>query len=187
MRGGRAELSLAVALPYPAPLAATVQDDQRHVTERTGQLTGLDVGSTRLTVASLTVPRTPVSPGPENNGGRTPPRWWSQRRVPVTLLTAAVAVSCGALAFDLVQVHTAHRTAAAWRMSALHWLSGHAPGDPAVVAVVAATALLGAWLVLLAVTAETERTTAPYATYTTYTTYTRIRLSTPSDRRPRVR
>jgi len=157
VHGRRAELSLAVTLPYPAPLADTVRDVRRHVVERTGQLTGLDVAATRLAVTSLSVPRVPVPPAPEHDGGRTPRRWWSQRRVPVALLSAVAAVCWGALALDLVRVHTAHRAAAAWRRSALHWLSGHAPGDPAVVAAGAAVALLGVWLILLAVTPGRRR------------------------------
>ncbi|MEU9405811.1 DUF6286 domain-containing protein [Streptomyces sp. NPDC048281] len=152
VRGGRTELSLRMTLPYPAPLADTVRDVRRHVTARTGRLTGLDVASTRVTVTSLAASRGPASPAPEGDEGRTPRRWWSQRRVPVAVLTAMAAVSCGALAFDMVQVHTAHRAAAAWRVRAVDWLSGHGPGDPAVAGVGALTALLGFWLVLLAVT-----------------------------------
>ncbi|MHC5905212.1 DUF6286 domain-containing Asp23/Gls24 family envelope stress response protein [Streptomyces sp. S6] len=152
VRGGRAELSLGVTLPYPAPLADTLRDVQRHVAARTGQLTGLDVTSTRITVTSLTALRGPASPVPQSDEGRAPRRWWSQRRVPVAALTASAAAACGALAFDLVQVHTAHRTAAPWRVRAVDWLSEHGPGDPAVVAAGALTALLGAWLILLATT-----------------------------------
>ncbi len=74
------------------------------------------------------------------------------RRTPVTLLTLLATVACGALAFDLIQVHTAHRSAAAWRMSAVHWLSGHGPGDPAVVIAGALMGLIGIWMVVLAVT-----------------------------------
>ncbi|WP_031050295.1 DUF6286 domain-containing Asp23/Gls24 family envelope stress response protein [Streptomyces sp. NRRL F-5650] len=152
VRGGRAELSLGAVLPYPPPLADTVRDVQRHVAARTGQLTGLDVASTRVTVTSLAVPRVPVPPAPEGDAGRTPRRWWSERRVPVAVLTAVGAAACGALAFDMVQVHAAHRTAAAWRAGTVDWLSGHGPGDPAVVAAGVLTALLGVWLILLAVT-----------------------------------
>ncbi|MFJ8487465.1 DUF6286 domain-containing Asp23/Gls24 family envelope stress response protein [Streptomyces sp. NPDC094038] len=153
VRGGRAELSLGITLPYPASLADTVRDVQRHVTSRTGQLTGLDVASTRVTVTSLAAPRAPASPAaPQGDEGRTPRRRWSQRRVPVAVLTALAAASCGALAFDMLQVHTAHRAAAPWRVGAVDLLSGHGPGDPAVVAVGAPTALLGVWLILLAVT-----------------------------------
>ncbi|KND28727.1 DUF6286 domain-containing Asp23/Gls24 family envelope stress response protein [Streptomyces acidiscabies] len=157
VHGGRAELSLGMTLPYPAPLADTVRDVQRHVTARTGQLTGLDVTSTRITVTSLAALRGPVSPAPRSDEGRTPRRWWSQRRVPVAVLTATAAAACGALAFDMVQVHTSHRAVAPWRVRAVDWLSGHGPGDPAVVAVGALTALLGAWLILLAVTPGRRR------------------------------
>ncbi|MFD9791530.1 DUF6286 domain-containing Asp23/Gls24 family envelope stress response protein [Streptomyces sp. NPDC059070] len=157
VRGGRAELSLGMTLPYPAPLADTVREVQRHVTARTGQLTGLSVASTRVTVTSLAAPEGPASPAPQSEQGPTPRRWWSQRRVPVAVLTALAAVPCGALAFDLAQVHTAHRATAAWRTRTMAWLSEHGPGDPAVVVFGALTALLGVWLILLAVTPGRRR------------------------------
>src|SRR5206468_2667058 len=96
--------------------------------------------------------RTPASPTEDTNSPTTARRWWSPRRTPVTLLTLLATVACGALAFDLIQVHTAHRSAAAWRMSAVHWLSGHGPGDPAVVIAGALMGLIGLWMVVLAVT-----------------------------------
>jgi uncharacterized alkaline shock family protein YloU len=162
VRGQRAEVSLGVTLPYPAPLADTVRHVQRHVAERTGQLTGLVVPSARVYVTSLTPPRSPhpqVHPAPKTgvHEGRTPRRWWSQRRIPVAVLTAVAAVGCGALAVDLVQTHTAHRTAAPWRISAVHWLSGHGPGDPSVAAGGALLALAGSWLLVLALTPGRRR------------------------------
>ncbi|WP_327402563.1 alkaline shock response membrane anchor protein AmaP [Streptomyces sp. NBC_01288] len=155
VRGGRAELSLGVTLPYPAPLADGARDVQRHVLERTRELTGLDVPTARVGVTSLAPPRysrAPVSPAEKTNSPSTPGRWWSARRTPVALLTSSAALACGALALDLVQVHTAHRAAAAWRVSAVHWLSGHGPGDPAVVIAGGLTALLGVWMIVLALT-----------------------------------
>lgn len=118
-------------------------------------MTGLDVATARVGVTSLAPPRysrAPVSPAEETNSPGTPRRWWSARRTPVALLTSAAALACGALALDLIQVHTAHRTAAAWRVSAVHWLSGHGPGDPAVVIAGGLTALLGVWMIVLALT-----------------------------------
>ncbi len=41
VRGRRAVVSLGVTLPYPAPLASTAERVERHVTDRTGRLTGL--------------------------------------------------------------------------------------------------------------------------------------------------
>jgi hypothetical protein len=159
-------VSLGVTLPYPTPLAEGVREVQRHVVDRTRQLTGLEVPAARVDVTSLAPPRhshapaspaSPVfataSPAPETaNSPRTPGRWWSRRRTPVALLTSAAALGCGALAVDLIEVHMAHHAAAAWRISAVHWLSGHGPGDPAVVIAGALTALLGVWMVVLAVT-----------------------------------
>ncbi|MDH6214869.1 DUF6286 domain-containing protein [Streptomyces pseudovenezuelae] len=165
VRGRRAELSLGVTLPYPAPLADGVHDVQRHVVERTRELTGLDLPTARVSVTSLAAPRhsrAPMSPtaetdSPGTNSPRAPARWWSRRRIPLTVLTSVAALGCGALALDLIQVHTAHRAAAAWRVSAVHWLSGHGPGDPGVVIAGALTALVGIWMVVLAVTPGRRR------------------------------
>ncbi|MFJ2814612.1 DUF6286 domain-containing protein [Streptomyces sp. NPDC087294] len=84
--------------------------------------------------------------------GRTPLRWWSQRRVPMALLTLVAAVGCGALAFDLILVHTGHRPAGTWRMAGLNWLSQHGPSSGAAVAGAVAVAALGVLLIVLAVT-----------------------------------
>ncbi|MFF4904806.1 DUF6286 domain-containing protein [Streptomyces sp. NPDC001260] len=154
VRGRSAEVSLKLTLPYPAPLADTVRDVQSHVTERTRHLTGLDVSPPRIGVTSLTPTASPAPTAwealPVADGLRTPRRSWSRRGVPVALLAWAAAVSCGALAFDLFRVHLADRPAAAWRTDAVHWLSAHGPGDPAVVAGGALIALAGAWMILLA-------------------------------------
>jgi len=155
VRGRRAEVSLGVTLPYPSSLADGVRDVQRHVVDRTRELTGLDVPTAHISVTSLAPPRysrAPTSPTEETNSPRTPRRWWSRRRTPAALLTSSAALACGALALDLIQVHTFHSAAAAWRVSAVHWLSGHGPGDPAVVIAGGLTALLGVWMIVLAVT-----------------------------------
>ncbi|MFJ9544456.1 DUF6286 domain-containing Asp23/Gls24 family envelope stress response protein [Streptomyces sp. NPDC101225] len=158
VRGGTAEVSLGVTLPYPAPLADTVRDVQRHVARRTGRLTGLHVPVARIHVTSLAVPSASALPlpaqdaAPPSAGRRTPRRRWSQRRVPVALLAWAAAVACGALALDLIRVHLARLPAGGWRTAAVHWLSGHGPGDPAVVAGGGLTALAGVWMVVLALT-----------------------------------
>lgn len=161
VRGGRAELSLGVELPYPVPLGETVGTVRQHVVERTRRLTGLDVTATRVTVTTLAPsapPRPAVPPSPDAGpDARTPRRRWSRRRVPVALLTVAAAVGCGALALDLVRVHTAHLAPAGWRTSAVHWLSGHGPGDAGVAVGGVLMALAGLWAVLLALTPGRRR------------------------------
>ena len=155
VRGGRAEVSLGVTLPYPAPLAEGARDVQRHVVDRTRELTGLDVPTAHVDVTALAAPkysRTPMSPMEDTNSRAAARRWWSGRRTPLTVLTLLATVACGALAFDLIQVHTAHRSAAAWRMSAVHWLADHGPGDPVVVIAGALMGLIGIWMVVLALT-----------------------------------
>lgn len=163
VRGGRAEVAVDVALPYPAPLTATVRRVQDHVTARTGELTGLDVRTARVGITALTPDRTTeptltsdpaAAPKPVKAAPRTrvPRRWWAQRRLPLGVLTLLATLTCGALATDLILVHTGHRPAALWRTGALHWLSAHGPGEPPVTAAALGCALLGVWLIVLAVT-----------------------------------
>ncbi|WP_262059493.1 DUF6286 domain-containing Asp23/Gls24 family envelope stress response protein [Streptomyces sp. STR69] len=164
VRGWRADVAVDVALPYPAPLAETVRSLQEHVGARTRQLTGLDVARPRVGVTALTpLPADSVAataqkgtparvPTTATSGTRTPRRRWSQRRLPMTLVTLTAAVAAGALAFDMVMVHTAHRPAAAWRTGILHWMAGHGPGEPGVVVGSGLVAVLGLLLVVLALT-----------------------------------
>ncbi|TGN79112.1 Asp23/Gls24 family envelope stress response protein [Streptomyces bauhiniae] len=155
VRGGRAEIAVDVALPYPAPLTPTVRRVQDHVTARTGELTGLDVRPARVGVTALTPDRMtePDATALEANpGGRVPRRWWAQRRLPLGVLTLLATLTCGALATDLILVHTGHRPAALWRTGALHWLYVHGPGEPPVTAAALGCVLLGVWLIVLAVT-----------------------------------
>ncbi|MFE2423295.1 Asp23/Gls24 family envelope stress response protein, partial [Streptomyces hokutonensis] len=163
VRGRRADVAVDVALPYPAPVAEEVRRLQDHVGSRTRQLTGLDVARPRVGVTALNpLPAdstataqkgTPAHvPTAATSGTRTPWRWWSQRRLPMTLVTLAAAVAAGALAFDMAMVHTAHRPPAAWRTGALHWLAEHGPGEPAVVVGSGAVAVLGLLLIVLALT-----------------------------------
>lgn len=166
VRGRRARLALGVALPYPAPLADTVRRVQDHVAARTSELSGLDVPAARIEVTALD-PVTTGADGPAPDGGpgprpspvtpRAPRRPWSRRGLPAAGTAAAAALACGALTADLVRVHVAHRAASAWRVSAVHWLSEHGPGDPSVVVAGALTALLGLWMVVLAVTPGLRR------------------------------
>ncbi|WP_405550635.1 DUF6286 domain-containing Asp23/Gls24 family envelope stress response protein [Streptomyces sp. NBC_01171] len=155
--GGRAEVAVDVALPYPARLTPTVRRVQDHVTARTGELTGLDVRTARVGVTALTPDRTTepartTEPdGVPAPGGRVPRRWWAQRRLPLGVLTLLATLTCGALATDLILVHTGHRPAALWRTGALHWLYVHGPGEPLTAAALGCV-LLGVWLIVLAVT-----------------------------------
>ncbi|AZS89303.1 Asp23/Gls24 family envelope stress response protein [Streptomyces griseoviridis] len=165
VRGRRAEVAVEVPLPYPAPLADTARRVQDHVARRTAQLTGLDLRAPHIGVTSLTPARaespsadtplaedTPAENTPAGSTGRTPLRWWSQRRLPMALLTLSAAIACGALAFDLVLVHTGHRPPAAWRTATLDWLSRHGPSATASTVGAVAVALLGVVLIVLAVT-----------------------------------
>ncbi|MFJ8278880.1 DUF6286 domain-containing protein [Streptomyces griseoviridis] len=160
VRGRRAEVAVEVPLPYPAPLADTARRVQDHVARRTAQLTGLDLRAPHIGVTSLTPARAESPPAdtplaedtPAGSTGRTPLRWWSQRRLPMALLSLSAAVACGALAFDLVLVHTGHRPPAAWRTATLDWLSRHGPSATASTVGAVAVALLGVVLIVLAVT-----------------------------------
>ncbi|WP_329241690.1 Asp23/Gls24 family envelope stress response protein [Streptomyces sp. NBC_01478] len=163
VRGRRADVAVDVSLPYPAPVAEAVRRLQEHVASRTRQLTGLDVARPRVGVTALTpLPADGTATAQKGtpahvrtaatSGTRTPRRWWSQRRLPMTLVTLAAAVAAGALAFDMVMVHTAHRPAAVWRTGILHWSAGHGPGDPGVVVASGAVAVLGLLLIVLALT-----------------------------------
>ncbi|MHB9855835.1 DUF6286 domain-containing Asp23/Gls24 family envelope stress response protein [Streptomyces krungchingensis] len=164
VRGRQAEVALAVTLPYPVPLARTVRHVQEHVAGRTRQLTGLDVPTPRVTVTALSPVRaTPAAvslvKGPATAAdrsavdpsavGRTPRRWWSPRRLPTAVITLSAALSCGALAVDLIPVHTGHQPPSDWRTSALDRLSRHGPADAG--AAGAGGALLGLWLLTMAV------------------------------------
>ncbi|MFJ4788723.1 DUF6286 domain-containing Asp23/Gls24 family envelope stress response protein [Streptomyces sp. NPDC088794] len=156
VHGRRADVALDVTVSYPRALPESVRRLQDHVASRTGQLTGLDVTRPRIGVTALspskaidaTVRREEL---PEASAAvRTPLRWWSQRRLPMALLTLVIAVAFGALACDLILVHTAHRPAADWRTGAVHWLSHHGPGDTAVAVAAGGIAVLGALMVVLA-------------------------------------
>ncbi|WP_181387348.1 DUF6286 domain-containing protein [Streptomyces sp. Act143] len=180
VHGGRAQVALDVALPYPAPLTETVRGLQEHVAFRTRELTGLDVPTAGIRVTSLAAATGDgVAGGGAAGGGaagggattgktpsaavRTPRRLWSRRRIPAALLAAVATVACGALAVDLILVHAAHRPAAGWRVAVVHWASEHGPGDRSVVLAGALTALLGLWMVVLAVTPGLRRRPTAHA------------------------
>ncbi len=74
-----------MTLPYPAPLAEGARDVQRHVVDRTKELTGLDVPTARVDVTALAAPkysRTPASPTEDTNSPTTARRWWSPAELP---------------------------------------------------------------------------------------------------------
>ncbi|MFG3583110.1 DUF6286 domain-containing Asp23/Gls24 family envelope stress response protein [Streptomyces sp. NPDC047990] len=181
VHGRRADVALGVSLPYPLPVAETAREVRRHVSERTRELTGLDVSLRRLSVDTLTGPpgttaadgmpplptpsvSVPSSPAPSasaprSEGGdrRAPRRRWSRRRVPTTAVLLMGTVSFGAVALDMIRVRITHRPAAAWRTGTLNWLTGHGPGDTQVVLAGGGLALLGLWLTVLAVTPGRRR------------------------------
>ncbi|MFE9433567.1 DUF6286 domain-containing Asp23/Gls24 family envelope stress response protein [Streptomyces sp. NPDC006640] len=153
VRGRRAVVSLGVTLPYPAPLASTAERVERHVTDRTGRLTGLRLEPARVTVTGLTGPARPSAPplAKPPASGRAPRRPWSARRVPVVGLALAAALVCGAAAVDVLRVHVAGHPAAAWRTDLLDTLERRGPADlPVAFGIVLAAA--GLWLCVLALT-----------------------------------
>ncbi|MFE4551472.1 DUF6286 domain-containing protein [Streptomyces sp. NPDC056785] len=171
VHGRRADVALGVSLPYPLPVAETAREVRRHVSERTRELTGLDVSLRRISVDTLTGPPgttaadgmpplpTPSVSAPRSEGGdrRAPRRRWSRRRVPTTAVLLMGTVSFGAVALDMIRVRITHRPAAAWRTGTLNWLTGHGPGDTQVVLAGGGLALLGLWLTVLAVTPGRRR------------------------------
>lgn len=169
VHGRRAEVSLDVTLPYPVPLRSSGARLQQHVTDRTTELTGLDVSPAAIRVTTLAPssrgareskdPRESEALGADVEGhalspGRRPSRRrpWAQRRVPVAVLTLVAASGCGLLLYDVVAVHALGRPPAPWRTGLLDRLSTYGPGDTAVVVTGAASALFGAVLLLLALT-----------------------------------
>lgn len=153
VRGRRAVVSLGVTLPYPARLAATAERVERHVTDRTGHLTGLQLAPARVTVTGLTGPARPSAPtlAKPPAGGRTRRRLWSARRVPAVALALVAALGCGAVAADVLLVHLAGDPAAAWRTDLLDTLEHQGPADLPV-AFGIALAVVGLWLCALALT-----------------------------------
>ncbi|MGW6261961.1 DUF6286 domain-containing protein [Streptomyces sp. NPDC055085] len=153
VRGRRAVVSLGVTLPYPAPLASTAERVERHVTDRTGRLTGLRLAPARVTVTGLTGPARPSAPplAKPPASGRAPRRSWSARRVPVVGLALAAALVCGAAAVDVLRVHLAGQPPVAWRTDLLDALERRGPADlPVAFGIVLAAA--GLWLCVLALT-----------------------------------
>ncbi|MFF2848055.1 DUF6286 domain-containing Asp23/Gls24 family envelope stress response protein [Streptomyces sp. NPDC058001] len=160
-RGRSARLDLDVGLGYAADLPGAGDRVRRHVTDRTAELTGLDVPGTRVTITRLAAPE-PVTPAPA--APVTPPadesararRPWSDRRLSAGLVALSAAAVCGAFLTDFAFVRTG-RSAAAWRVGTLDRISAVRLVDPWVWGVGAAIAVLGLWLVALALTPGARR------------------------------
>lgn len=156
VRGRRARVDVTVTLPYPAVLDESGESVRSHVAERTARLTGLTVPSARIRVRGLLrheLSAGQFAPPVESTEGRAH-RPWSQRRLPVALLTLLAAAVCGVLLYDVVSVHAAGNAPARWRVDAMGWLSTHGPDSAATTGVLAAIGVfaLGVWLLVLAVT-----------------------------------
>ncbi|MFJ4125853.1 DUF6286 domain-containing Asp23/Gls24 family envelope stress response protein [[Kitasatospora] papulosa] len=159
VRGQRAEVSLDLALPYPAPVADSVGLVQEHVAARTRQLSGLDVPRAEVSVRALRADAPLLRAGPPAGGDARPAarRWWSSRRIPVAVVTGAAALVCGALTLDVARVRLLGLPPARWHSGAVDWLSTHGAGDLPVVLGGAGAALAGLVLVVLAVTPGQRR------------------------------
>ncbi|MER7764112.1 DUF6286 domain-containing protein [Streptomyces sp. NPDC097619] len=162
IHGRTAQVSLRVALPYPAPLAEDAHRLQRHVASRTAQLTGLDITSSRLVVTRLTAGGTPPAAAPAEAPitvppVRTPRRRWSPRSVPATLLILAIWAACAAVTAELVRVRLLDLAPAVRRIRAVDWIADHHAGDFAVGVGALAAVAVGAWLLVSAVTPGRRR------------------------------
>ncbi|ATL31538.1 DUF6286 domain-containing protein [Streptomyces formicae] len=163
VRGRRARVALDVTLPYPGPLDEAGERVRSHVVDRTARLTGLTVPSARIHVRALSrqdgaeaeqAVATEAGPVPAGTARRP----WSQRRLPMGLLTLVAAAACGVLLYEVVSVHVAGRPAARWRVELVDWLSQHGPGVTATdLAAAAGVFALGVWLLILAVTPGKRR------------------------------
>ncbi|WP_443054974.1 DUF6286 domain-containing protein [Streptomyces sp. NBC_00691] len=112
-RGDRTQPHIDVRLHHPDSLADTVATLREFVARRTHDLTGLPCAPPDIRVTELTLPppRTPArSSGASGASGaseaaapppRPPRRVWSQRRVPVAVLSLSSSLALGTLAFDI--------------------------------------------------------------------------------------
>lgn len=159
VQGRRAAVAVRVALPYPAPLSDTARQIQRHVAERTRQLTGLEIALPRLAVTGLESQHVASEPpaGEPRTARSAQRRWWSARRAPTALLILTAATGCAAVASDVIRVHTTHHAAAPWRAHAVNWLAGHRPGDLGTTVGALMVAAVGVGLLVLAFTPGCRR------------------------------
>ncbi|MER6529105.1 hypothetical protein ABT245_29330, partial [Streptomyces sp. NPDC001508] len=111
-RGGRATVSVVLALPYRAGIARSGHRVRRHVARRTAALTGLAVARPRVRVRALTPPAGswsggPAAPATRGTTGGPARRPWSERRVPAALaaLVAGRKVSSHVIVGDPRRQH----------------------------------------------------------------------------------
>ncbi|MFD4020751.1 DUF6286 domain-containing protein [Streptomyces sindenensis] len=157
VRGQRAEVSVRLALPWPADLGRGAGEVQRHVAARTGELTGLSVRVPKLRVVRL---QRPADAGAtavfgataQAAEGRAPRRWWSARPTPVVVAALLGAVAGGLLTADVASVRLLGRAPATWRTDLVDRLAGTSPAAGSVTAAAAAMVVAGLWLLLLACT-----------------------------------
>ncbi|GGS16744.1 hypothetical protein GCM10010252_65140 [Streptomyces aureoverticillatus] len=187
VRGRRARVGVTVAVPYPGVLDETGERVRSHVTERTARLTGLSVDPARVHVRELSLQEPSTEGhdegrgdgdgaggwhrlnGTEGSDGKAMPteatvarggrRAWSERRLPVAVLTLAAAVASGVLLYDVLAVHAAGQPPARWRVRLMDWLATHGPDGGSAVNLAAAVAVfaLGVWLLILAITPGQRR------------------------------
>ncbi|MFJ9396595.1 DUF6286 domain-containing protein [Streptomyces californicus] len=151
VRGGRADVSVRLALPWPGELSHRARAVQRHVASRTGELTGLTVRVARLGVVRLRRSEdSAVAPPPDEEGGGAPRRWWSPRSSPAAVIALLGAVQAAFLTSDVVAVHAFGHAPAGWRSDVVDRLSAtRADALPVTVGAIVAV-VAGLWLLLLA-------------------------------------
>ncbi|MER6387116.1 DUF6286 domain-containing protein [Streptomyces sp. NPDC001523] len=157
VRAGQASVGVEVALPYGGSADAGGEAVGRHVADRTGRLTGMPLSPPRIRVGALSltgpVPASGTAgAGPGAPTRRSSGRVWSERRLPIAVLAAAVLAAAVLLLRDVVAVHLLHQGPAHWRTRALTWLTVNGPGVPSGAGRVlgAAAVLAGAALLLAA-------------------------------------
>ncbi len=160
VRGRRAEVSVRLALPWPADLGAQAGVVQEHVRLRTGELTGLHIRSPRLRVTSLSPGGESVVPSPVEEAGHKgvpPRRWWSARRVPAALTALTACGLAGWLTADIVAVRVSGHEVAPWRAGVAEQLSAVQVSGASGAVLAVAAAFAGLWLLVLACTPGLRR------------------------------
>ncbi|MFJ7269063.1 DUF6286 domain-containing protein [Streptomyces sp. NPDC099050] len=153
--GRTAEASVTIALAYRGSAGRAARTVQEHVKTRTAHLTGLHLPPPRVRIRELaTTPATPPLACDETDHApeRVRTRRWSERRLPVALLAAAVFAAGAAVLRDVTAAHLLGHEPAPWRRALIDRLSGHGSGVPTAWAAAAVVAVAGAWMVVLALT-----------------------------------